>query len=144
MRPASLPEPADRKTDIPPGRKTVLVVDDEDDFRSMVRDLLGIHGFNVIEARDGIEALALLRNFKVAVVLTDLYMWRMDGMELIRQLQKATRQKPGVIAVTGAVHIGHQSSATAAGVLGAHEVLMKPFTANQLLDSLNRVLALSA
>src|SRR6185503_5918173 len=64
MRPASLPEPADGKTDIPPGRKTVLVVDDEDDFRSMVRDLLGIHGFNVIEARDGIEALALLRNFK--------------------------------------------------------------------------------
>ncbi|MBI4499677.1 MAG: response regulator [Gemmatimonadetes bacterium] len=116
--------------------KTVLVVDDEADFRSAVRDLLGLHGFQVAEASNGVEALRVLAQERVAILMTDLFMPRMDGIELLRQVRKNREHLPGIIAVTGETHLGKQTTVAAASLLGAHVVLIKPFTTDQLLGAI--------
>jgi CheY-like chemotaxis protein len=114
--------------------KTVLVVDDDADFRSAIRQVLELHDYRVLEAADGIEALQTLAEERVEVLVTDLFMLRMDGLELLRRIGDS-RRKPGIIAVTG-VPIG----VDAATRLGADVVLIKPMMAGQLLTAVAEVL----
>ena len=116
--------------------RKVLVVDDETDFRTSVRDLLGLHGYQVAEASNGLEALRVLAKERVAILMTDLFMPRMDGIELLRHVRKSREPLPGIIAVTGATHLGRQTTVAAASLLGAHVVLIKPFTSDQLLSAI--------
>ena len=116
---------------------TVLVVDDEVDFRVSMRELLRLLGYQVSEAANGLEALRVLANEKVSILLTDLFMPRMDGIELLRHVRKSGDQVPGIIAVTGEIHLGRQTTVAAASLLGAHVVLIKPFTKDQLLGAIS-------
>ena len=67
------------------GRPTLLIVDDDDDLRGLVRDQLHAIGYDVIEARDGADALAQLRAAVrlPTAILTDLAMPRLDGWEFV-------------------------------------------------------------
>jgi len=116
---------------------TILVVDDESDVRTMLQQLLILHGYRVLEASDGIEALQILKGEAVSVLLTDVFMWRMDGIELLRQLRKNPKKSPpGIVAMTGVAHLGDSTTAALVATLGAHAVLIKPFSTQQLLDAL--------
>lgn len=102
----------------------ILVVDDEEDIRSFLADALHAEGHDVAEAPDGEEAWSRLRAEGFHLVLTDLRMPRMDGMELLRRLRQ-TQPEVEVIVLTA--H-GSVDSAVEAMKLGAFEYLQKPIS----------------
>ena len=84
--------PADSGSPAPPrpaprGRETILVVEDDDMVRPLTGRLLGAKGYTALEARDGLDALDMLRRHReVSLVLTDVIMPEMGGAELARRL----------------------------------------------------------
>jgi CheY-like chemotaxis protein len=65
----------------------VLIVDDNEDSREILALILGMHGFTGVQARDGMEAIELARSQKPAVIVTDIFMPRLDGIDLTRHLR---------------------------------------------------------
>ena len=65
----------------------VLIVDDNEDSREILALILGMHGFKSVQARDGLEAVELARAHKPAVIVTDVFMPRLDGIDLTRRLR---------------------------------------------------------
>jgi DNA-binding NtrC family response regulator len=111
----------------------VLIVDDEANVRLMLRTALASAGHSVIEAEDGQAALKRLRETVCAVVLLDLKMPRMDGMEVLRQLRSDDNPVPVVMLTAhGSVH-----DAVEAMKLGAIDFVAKPITP----DALRKVVA---
>jgi CheY-like chemotaxis protein len=112
----------------------VLVVDDVESVRRLIRRVLEHAGHRVLEASDGVEALACLAaNPEVELVLTDLRMPNMDGWELATRLSGRLPRVP-VLFMSGFDE--HLASDTVAG-----PVLPKPFTAQRLDDLIRQVLA---
>jgi signal transduction histidine kinase len=104
---------------------SILVVEDSDDTRELLKDLLQLLGVTVSVARDGREALDVLRESVPDVVLCDLRMPRMDGYEFIRELQRADSPvHPPVVAVSGLANEADRQRARDAG-FAAH--IRKPF-----------------
>ena len=114
--------------------KEVLVVDDEQQMLVAIRETLNRKGFQVTTASSGSDAVGKLqRNFYQAV-LTDVRMPGLDGMDLLRHVKRLSPTTP-VIMLTG--H-GTVSDAVCALKQGAYDYLMKPFSASQLTDVLNK------
>ncbi len=112
----------------------VLVVDDVESVRRLIRRVLEHAGHRVLEASDGVEALArLAANPAVDLVLTDLRMPNMDGWELATRLSERSPRVP-VLFMSGFDE--HLASDTVAG-----PVLPKPFTAERLDELIRQVLA---
>ena len=117
-----------------PVRAKVLVVDDELEMRKLVTEHLQDKGYEVLEAADGEEALARLPEYKPHMVLLDLMMQGIGGMETLRRI-KAMQPEVCVIMVTAIEEI--ESAQTALG-LGASDYVTKPFSL-QYLDSVLEV-----
>jgi YesN/AraC family two-component response regulator len=79
---------------------TILLAEDEPDLRMTLRDFLTMKGYEVLEARDGLEALELAQRHPVDVVLTDLRMPKLDGLELLKALRERDARIE-VIVLTG-------------------------------------------
>lgn len=104
-----------------------------------MEQLLVALGFRVTCAANGIEAIARLEQEPPTVMLLDLFMPGMDGIELLRQLQMSGKPVPPTIALTG--YIDHQYGVgRTAELLGATAALLKPFTREQLEAALASVL----
>jgi PAS domain S-box-containing protein len=116
----------------------ILLVDDERVVRHATRATLERHGYRVVEARDGEDALERFDQHgpEVAVAVVDLLMPRMDGVELIRQLRQRPNAPP-IVAMTG---VGKSPKVTQVREFGGVPVLEKPFTADVLLQALGRLL----
>lgn len=115
----------------------VLVVDDEAPIRQMERRMLETDGYRVIEAANGVEAVALLAaDLAVDLLVADLDMPELTGEELARQL-RATRPALKVLYVTGHAHrLFHERP-----VLWEGEAFLdKPFTAAGLLEAVSLLL----
>ena len=108
---------------------TILVVEDDPSTRALMVTWLDIEGYDVRTARNGSEALTLLRREAPCLLVVDLDMPVMDGAELRRRqlLMPAVCAVPFVL-VSGAYEAGH-----IARVLGIADVLHKPFDADRLL-----------
>ncbi len=112
-------------------RPGVLVVEDDEDMRFILTELLEFHGWTTQTAADGIEGLTKLQKFRPSLILLDLAMPRMNGM----QFRAAQRQLPDKrlasvpCVVVSAVHDAPSFKAT----LNAADVLVKPFEADRLL-----------
>ncbi len=106
----------------------VLVVDDEPIVHESCRRVLGDEGYQVATADGGREGLARARSEHFDVVVTDLKMPDLDGMELVRALRGGQPAVP-VVVITG---YGTVPSAVEALQLGAADYLEKPFTPQQL------------
>jgi CheY-like chemotaxis protein len=115
--------------------RTVLVIEDYPELRGMIAKLLERQRFSVAQAGDGAEAMMALRNQNFDLVVTDLALPGMSGLQLLRQL-KYLRPHARVIAMSG-VSVNHLQAAKAAG---ANEILRKPFTPQQMMDAINRLL----
>jgi UDP-3-O-acyl N-acetylglucosamine deacetylase len=115
---------------------TVLVVDDEPQIRTSLRGILSEEGLQVIEATNGRQALDVIRRESPEVVLLDIWMPDVDGMELLEALQ-GTMPPPQVIMISG--H-GNIETAVRATKLGAFDFIEKPFSLDALLDVVNRAL----
>lgn len=110
--------------------ETVLVVDDEEDLRLLLRLELEAEGYRVFEAADGAEALEILERENVAILLLDLLMPKVDGFEVLKALQKSGKLAHlRVVAVSA-----HANEATVRRALdtGATSYLFKPFRADEL------------
>jgi UDP-3-O-[3-hydroxymyristoyl] N-acetylglucosamine deacetylase len=116
---------------------TVLVVDDEERIRSSLRGILSDEGFRVLDTGDAPDVMGIIAREHPEVVLLDVWMPEMDGIELLRRIkseQPATR----VIMISGHANI---QNAVAATRLGAADFIEKPFSVAGLLGSIGRVLA---
>jgi two-component system response regulator FlrC len=100
----------------------ILVVDDDEDVRDFLEDALDLAGHDVSSARDGKEAVAMLQSRSFHVVVTDLNMPRMGGMELVRWIKE---EQPEVECIVLTAH-GSVSNAVEAMKLGALDYLQKP------------------
>ena len=119
--------------------KTILLVDDDDLLAEMLRQALTAFGYAVVRARNGREALPLYDPQTVALVLTDLIMPDMEGLELILSLQK---RDPAVriIAMSGGGRNEPQAYLSVAEKAGAVKTLTKPFPLATLRAALKECL----
>lgn len=115
---------------------TILIVDDEPEIRNSVRGILEEEGLNVLEAADGREALDLIQARSPEVVLLDIWMPNVDGLELLGQMQ-GHLHPPEVVVISG--H-GNIDTAVKATKLGACDFIEKPFSLDSLLELVNRAL----
>jgi hypothetical protein len=133
-------EPVDAAPAGPPAGngELVLVVDDEVAITDAARVILELHGYRVMLAADGIEALALFMREagRIGVVLTDLMMPAMDGLMLIRTLHEMKPELP-VIASTG---LGEKQQSAELKALGVRTMLNKPYGSDMLLRTVHGVL----
>lgn len=114
---------------------SVLVVDDEDQIRQLIRETLERAGYEVQEARDGRQGLERYRAKPTDLVIMDILMPDQDGLESIMTLR---REFPAVriIAITGGSDmIGILNFLDVAKMLGARRTLQKPFDMQTLLDA---------
>ena len=105
-------------------RRRILVVDDEPQIRSMLRESLTRAGFDVSEASDGKEAIEILRKSSFDVVVADILMPEKDGLEVIMYLQRESPLTKCVAMSSPSNRVFLQS----AQLLGATRVVEKPFT----------------
>jgi CheY-like chemotaxis protein len=119
---------------------TILVVDDEPSVRMMVTKFLAGEAHLILESADGAAALVQLSSQHVDLVVTDLYMPEMDGIEFTRRLRQLV-SRPAMIAMSGG-GLGSQVDLLDIAVhLGAVATLTKPFTRDQLLGAVRRALS---
>lgn len=112
----------------------ILIVDDEPDMRLAVRNVLKLRGYEVSEAGDGPAALDSVRGDRPDLVLLDMRLPGMDGMEVLEELKKIDDSLP-VVMITG---YGHIQSAVDVMKLGASEYLQKPFENAQLVETVRK------
>ena len=118
--------------------KTIITVDDAATMRKMISFTLKGAGHEVLEADDGAVALQVLRDRSVDLVITDLNMPNMDGIELTRQLRTLPQfQKTPIILLTTESDPEKKNQGRAAGATGW---IVKPFNQEQLLAIVARVL----
>ncbi|QAR32460.1 response regulator [Geovibrio thiophilus] len=118
--------------------KIILSVDDSASIRQMVKFTLTKEGYEVIEASDGVDALAKITGKKVDMVVTDLNMPNMDGITLIKELRKQAAYKfIPIIMLTTESQDSKKLEGKAAGATGW---IVKPFKPEQLLGVVKKVL----
>jgi chemosensory pili system protein ChpA (sensor histidine kinase/response regulator) len=121
------------------GPRCVMVVDDSVTVRKVTSRLLERQGMDVLVAKDGIEAVALLQERRPDVMLLDIEMPRMDGFEVARQVRHDDRLGDLPIVMissrTGDKHKEHASQ------LGVNKFLGKPFQENELLATIDELVA---
>lgn len=118
-----------------PVSQHVLLVDDEDQMCDILGEALTQMGHHTVTARDGEEALDRIKKNTFDIVITDINMPRMDGLELIRHLAR-DHQEIDIIAITGhAMNYSYTDVVSA----GASDFIIKPFTLNELEAKLARI-----
>ena len=114
----------------------ILVVDDEVSLAEMVCDALNISGHTAVVANDGAAALAIVREQRPALIITDVNMPKIDGFELLDRLRKSGNETP-VIVLTARTD---KQDLTTGFRSGADDYLVKPFVLQELILRVNAVL----
>ena len=121
----------------------ILLIDDDDAVRAVVGELLARSGHTVVEARDGEEGLDLFSRSRPDLVITDIMMPRMSGLEVVQVLREK-HPDVKIIAMSGGSGRGTEDNLQAARLMGATSVLAKPFDRAVLLAEVNEVLGAGA
>ncbi|HEX6119100.1 MAG TPA: response regulator [Dongiaceae bacterium] len=116
--------------------KKILVVEDQEDNRRIVRDLLNSVGFELIEAVTGEEGVRMAETSKPDLILMDIQMPELDGYEATRRI-KATMKHIPIIVITSYALSGDADKAMAAG---ADAYVSKPFSPRDLLATIRKFL----
>ena len=117
----------------------VLVIDDDEITRTLVRSMLTGEGHELEEAHDGVEGLRLFGKNPPDVVLTDIDMPGLDGHDVIEAIRMQHPDVP-IIAISGGGPVGREELLLKASVLGADQIIMKPFEFQQLVGAVERAL----
>ena len=114
----------------------ILVMDDDLEIREMLTDVLHWEGYDVLGAADGRQGLKTFRSERPDLVITDILMPNVDGIEAIIQMK---RERPDVkiIAMSGGGMSSEFNWLRCARKFGASDVITKPFRASALLDSVH-------
>lgn len=113
---------------------TILVVDDEAKIRESLSGVLTDEGFTVVEAADGRQALSLFQSTRPSVVILDVWMPEVDGIDVLARLRQMEPTTP-VIVISG--H-GNIETAVHATRLGAFDFIEKPFSVDGILEAVGR------
>ena len=118
--------------------KRILIVEDQDDLRGVLRDLLSGSGYAVIEAADGQEGVGTAKSARPDLILMDIQLPVLDGYEATRQIKAdPSLAKTPVIAVSSFAMKGDEEKARAAG---CDHYVTKPYSPLQLLRTIRGVL----
>ena len=114
----------------------ILIVDDEDDLRTLLRDLLSVQGYQISSAADGEEAISLLKRDKFDITLLDIQMPNMNGIQVLKYIKEHT-PRTRAIMLTGYADLKH---AMEAKEFGARDFIGKPYKVEDVLSTIERVL----
>ncbi|MFO8084097.1 MAG: response regulator [Desulfobacterales bacterium] len=118
----------------------ILIIDDDEQVRKVLRLTLIAAGFDVVEAQDGKIAMKIFqKNPEVDLVITDLIMPEKEGIETIIELRRDFPEIP-IIAISGGGRIDPNDYLYLAKKLGAHKTLEKPFSRKEIIDAVNELL----
>ncbi len=117
----------------------LLLTEDETRMREVIKMLLSGIPLNIFEAQDGAEAMEILENETIHMVITDLKLPKVGGMELLNHI-KATRPDIPVIIITA---FGSIDNAVEAIRLGAFDYVTKPFTEDKLRSCVEKAMQIS-
>ncbi len=123
-----------------PGKKKILIVEDEPDFRTLIRDVLEDKGFDITEAANGTEGLRLYASFQPDLVLLDVRLPDMDGFDICRRIRKdGPRKDTPVIMCT----VNSELTPINTGLnSGATDYILKPFETEDLIARVRDALGL--
>ena len=113
-------------------RATILIIDDEEPIRALLRFALEAAGYEVTEAANGRQGLDLYRRRPTDLIIADMLMPELNGLDLLLDLTREFLHAK-VIAISGAG--GEQNVLDIAKLLGARQTFEKPFSIPQLLDA---------
>jgi DNA-binding NtrC family response regulator len=116
---------------------TVLAVDDEQNIRRLIRNEFTLEGYDVTTAKDGEEGLALMQRTPFDVVLLDIKLPKLNGLDVLRKIKEISRSQE-VIMITG---YGDIQSAVDSLKLGARDYVTKPFKLDDLLTIIQNAVA---
>ncbi|HEX6816917.1 MAG TPA: response regulator transcription factor [Ktedonobacterales bacterium] len=111
-------------------QRTILVVEDHTALRETLAENLRAEGYTVLTAADGVEALALTREHEVALVLLDLLLPRIDGLDVCRQLR--SRPETADIAILMLTARGDETDKVVGLEMGADDYVTKPYSWSEL------------
>jgi signal transduction histidine kinase len=123
--------------------KTVLVVDDRADNRSVLIAMLADRGYWLLEADSGAQALTIVRKHKPDLVIADVLMSKMDGYEFVRQLRLDSKIANTAIVFCTAGYI-EKESRELAKACGVHHIIVKPADREEVLEIVDAVFAMVA
>ena len=123
-----------------PEAASILVVDDHADIRAFMQVALESGGYDVRTASEGGEAIELQRSHPADLLVTDIFMPGQEGFETIRNFKAEFPRTKIIVASAGTVTGMRHDFLKAAGVLGVGATLRKPFSAEQLLDAVDKVI----
>jgi len=113
---------------------TILVIDDDDRVRTLLRDILVFGGHQVIEASDGILGMQYLEQGKFDMVLTDLGMPVMNGWEVAKWVKRKTPQTPVGLITGWGINLEEEKIKES----GVDLIIGKPFQVSEILDAVNQ------
>jgi two-component system nitrogen regulation response regulator NtrX len=114
----------------------ILVIDDEKSIRNTLKEILTYEGFEVVEAQDGMEGLKFVEKEKFDIILSDIKMPKMDGIEVLEKLQELSPETP-VVMISG--H-GNIDTAVEAIRKGAFDYISKPLDLNRMLVTIRNAM----
>ncbi len=118
-----------------PKLKTILVVDDEEMTRDVIAQALKIMGYHPITAEDGLEAIKMIKVSKPDLVITDIHMPKMNGLELLQETKKYDENIP-IILITG---FDPEEARNSADEYQASALITKPFRLSQLSEVMEKI-----
>jgi len=118
----------------------VLIIDDDEQVRALLYEILDRAGFEVMEAANGAEGLKLYRSQPTDLVITDLIMPEKEGVETIMELRDQFRDAR-IIAISGGQRTGGRDYLPIAARLGARRTVAKPFSRQEILEAVRETLA---
>lgn len=112
------------------GKISILIVEDDGEMREILGDVFEDRGARVLRASNGVEAFALVEKERIDLVMSDIQMPVMDGIELLRKIRKKDPKIPIVLLATGQSQLSEQGARS----LGAAGLILKPFNLRSLAD----------
>lgn len=117
----------------------ILIVDDEERIREMIKDYIGQEGYEVVEASDGVEALERFKGGPFDLIILDVMMPRMDGWSVCREIRRTSRVP--VIMLTAR---GEEYDKLFGFDLGVDDYIVKPFSPKELLARMKAIIRRAA
>ena len=118
----------------------ILVIDDDEQVRALLYEILDRAGFEVVEAANGLEGVNAYRRAPTDLIITDLIMPEKEGVETILEL-RGEFPSVRIVAISGGGRNGAQDYLSIAARLGARRVVAKPFSRQEILDAVQAALA---
>ncbi|MBT5269499.1 MAG: response regulator [Candidatus Marinimicrobia bacterium] len=120
-------------------RNNVLIIDDDTELRKYIVSTLNSLGCKTIEASDGEEGLAFFQDFQIDLVITDIYMPKMNGIELIQNIRQLD-SKINIVAMSGDFRNHNHNSLEWAKAMGALEIIEKPFDHQDFVSKVQAII----